>query len=480
MTQQMKYDARVRKACRLSILLLLPGLLASPACSLLRSPEPPPRHVILISVDTLRPDRLGIYGYGRDTSPHIDGFFADKSIYRRAQSSAPCTRPAVLNFLTGALIPDGRLPKPDQAQQSGAIKTLAEILQDRGFRTAAFTANENLTEDRHGRGYEVYLNLEHDGSPQQKQETTYQVTDLALEWLEEHQQEESLHLWVHYFGPHRPFFPPAHLRRYSRASAADERLTVEARQGETRPQLEEAAALDDETVASVIERVPQLAGISPAVHWHLRGGALSPLQVTHFRDSYDDDIIFVDQQVGRLLEKLDALGLAEQSLIVFTSDHGEWLGEDEVWHHCNSLHWRELDVPLLASLNGKPLARAAGPWTATSTLDILPTVVDLLAIDPPHVMVGESLRTPRRQRGTVSFWRGTFAVTKGLFKLYRGEFNGLFDWESDPEELQNLINSAPEAAAELGHELSAYMDDLPSFRQRNQQLIERLRSLGYF
>ncbi|MDH3743581.1 MAG: sulfatase [Acidobacteriota bacterium] len=436
--------------------------------------------MILISVDTLRPDRMGIYGYERDTSPNIDRFFGERSIYRRTQSSAPCTRPAVFDFLSGSLMPDERSSEQAGEAQDSVTRTLAEILRDRGFRTAAFTTNQNFSPKRHGRGYEAYVNFEHLTSPEQKQGTAYQVTDRALEWLEEHREESSLHLWVHYFGPHRPFFPPEKVRRYSRTSVVDKALTDHDRKGQTRPQLQAASPKGAESaVASVMQRVPQMTGLSEGVQWHLRGDALSPAQVKHFRDSYDDDILFADEQVGRLLHKLEELRMVEQALIVFTSDHGEWLGEENVWHHCNSLHGRELHVPLLLSLNGHPLTSTIDPRLATSTLDILPTVLDLLDIEAPHAMDGGSIRKLKPRRATISFWRGTFAVTRGRFKLYRGEFKGLFDLANDPDETRDLSESLPDMAEKLGLELAEYADDLPALVQENRELIERLKSLGY-
>lgn len=470
--------------------LLVLCAVAALAC---QKPDPleiRPRHVILVSIDTLRADRLGIYGYPRETSPHIDDFFGDKSIYRRTQSSAPCTIPSVFEFLNGVLMPgQRRLDRPGGSKAASPLEvealrnrtttTLAEILREQGFRTAAITVNGNFTQEQHGRGYETYVNLEHTASPEQRQGTMYEVTERALAWLDEHADESSLHLWVHYFGPHRPYFPPDSARRYSRSPVLDERLAPDLRKGATMAALRAASLAETgETVEAVRRKVPQLTGISKNAAWHLRGDIFSPPEVTHLRDSYDDDIRFVDQQFGRLLAKLDQLGLVEQSVIVLTSDHGEWLGEENVWHHCNSLHQRELHVPLLVSSNGRPLP-AIDPSAVTSTLDILPTVLELLAIDAPHPLDGASLLEPKPDRAAIAFWGETFAVSDGRFKLYRGRFEALYDLESDPDETRNLIRSQPDTVDELTLALAEYLDDLPTLEEENRALRERLRSLGY-
>jgi arylsulfatase A-like enzyme len=459
-----------------------------------------PRHVVLISIDTLRADRLGIYGYSRDTTPHIDRFFSDKSVFRRASSSAPCTRPSVFQFLVGVLRPEATRESTSSEEQggradggggTGAKGTLAEVLRRRGFRTAAVLANSNFTRGRHGRGYDFYTNVDfniEDGhgrsriSPRKKQQSMYRVTETALSWLEQNRDAEALHLWVHYFGPHRPFYPPERHRRFSRVSPENwlRELTRDDRVGDTRGRLEDAPPRDaHELESSIRQRVPQLTGLPESQHWHVRGDVFSESQVKYFSDSYDDDIAFVDEEVGKLLRRLEVLGLADDSLIILTSDHGEWLGEEDVWHHCNSLHGRELHVPLLVSLGGGPLEGGTGSDATTSTLDIVPTVLDALGIEPPRESDGTSLLDAGADRAAVAFWQRTFTVRKGRWKLYRGDFNGLFDLTTDPTESENLADRHPDVVRELERSLAEHLRHEPELRKENEELIEQLESLGY-
>jgi arylsulfatase A-like enzyme len=211
----------------------------------------------------------------------------------------------------------------------------------------------------------------------------------------------------------------------------------------------------------------------------VRGDVFSESQVEYFRNSYDDDVAFVDEEIGKLLGKLEELGLTDESLIILTSDHGEWLGEDDVWHHCNSLHARELHVPLLVSLRGSPLKGGIVSTATTSTLDIVPTVLDALGLETRAEVDGCSLLDTTTDRVAVGFWRGTFVVTKGQWKLYRGEFNGLFNVRADPTESRNLADQHPDVVQELGRSLADHLLDQPDLRDENRELIEQLESLGY-
>ena len=165
-------------------------LLCTPSCH--REPAFGP-HVVLISIDTLRADHVGLYGYARETTPNIDRFFRTGTVFENAMSSAPCTIPSVRQFLSGAF--DLR---PDR-------KTLPELLHDHGYTTAAIVSQHQFYRqpvDAYRRGFEHFDiqardEVDHHGWTARR---TKEVSDRAIEWLKENGQRKRFFLWLHYFA----------------------------------------------------------------------------------------------------------------------------------------------------------------------------------------------------------------------------------------------------------------------------------------
>jgi choline-sulfatase len=286
--------------------------------------------LLLVTVDTLRADRLSSAGYARQTSPHLDRLAAAGFRFSAAHTVEPLTNPALASLLTS--VP----PHAHGATRNGlparrGLVALPALLAKRGYRTAAFVGNWTLKPHLSGldgswQTYEVVTSRKRWFGFYKVEATASDLTDAALAWAVRRRAEEPdrpFLLWVHYVEPHAPY-------RLHRRFAA--RLGID----------------------------PQQAGAS---------------------DRYDTEIAAVDAEVGRLLAGLDGLPGGRDRLTVFTADHGEAFGEDGEFGHGRVLHAATLAVPLVFTAPER-IAPGSSP-AAASTLDVAPTSLGLLGL-PTH------------------------------------------------------------------------------------------------
>lgn len=421
---------RVYRSCA-----LLCALLLASACG---APEPGP-HVVLITVDTLRADRLGIYGYPRETSPRIDGFFAGGSVFEKASSSAPCTIPSVSQYLAGAYDYDDERP------------VLAEILAAAGWTTAAFVSQHNFHQALavYQRGFE-HFDIQ---SPEETNwngattRTANEVTDRALAWLEDHRDDERLFLWVHYFDPHDPYLPPEDFHAFHAETASEW-------DGDVARHRKQSGARDAEL--------------------------FSDDDVAHFRNLYDGEVAFTDAEIGRLLDGLEASGIADRSVVALTADHGESLWERDRWGHCNGLHDEVVRVPLLLRVNGGPVGAHSRVATPTSTLDLLPTLAGLFDLTiAPDAYHGVDLATLSPDRVVAAMWSREISIRDDDWKLVleKGVPRALYWMEKDHEERWNRLADRPEEGDRLTQAAA------PFVKLHHDLHLERiegmLRKIGY-
>jgi arylsulfatase len=305
------------------------------------------RHLILITVDTLRADRLGAYGYTEAHTPAIDALAGESLRFERAYAHSSITFPSVASLLTG-MLPAQHGISTNRGMLRRTIPTIATRLRSAGFKNAAFIGNYALRPSRKlDRGFHRYTSQFAGeeavrGHPENPgPELTYQ----ALEWLRKRSPDERIFLWVHYQEPHGPYTPPDF----------------------TAPKLP----------ADTLE-LPESASNSgrnaiPRYQWLGHG------RVAEYQVRYDAEIRAVDREVGRLLAALRERALLEESAVVFTADHGEAFGEDDLYcAHGEGLGEILLHVPLLLRLPGAtPAVRAE----AVRLIDVAPTALELLGVE---------------------------------------------------------------------------------------------------
>jgi arylsulfatase len=418
------------------------------------SSDAPPPNLLLISIDTLRADHMSLYGYERNTTPHLDEFFSEQIIFEKVASPAPCTTPAVKQFLSGDF--DAQNPR------------LAELLKESGYQTAAVVSQHlfrllNQT-DRFTAGFDHW-----DIQPAQQTDrhgmsarSATEVTDRALAWLKERDAEQPFFLWLHYFDPHLPYAPPKEFRRWP---------TPEGKYEGGDP------------------RVPLEKDHLPERKWQHSGEIFTQADIDRYVNLYDAEILFTDAEVHRFLQAMEQAGLLEETLVVLTSDHGESLGEGFIWDHCQTLREVETRVPLAFHFPAESKPRQVATASRVSTLDLYPTILNHLGLEfPVDTTDGRDLFAPVGQQKpiAISGFRRQVAIRQDAWKLVASRQGAgyrplaLFQLTQDPGEQQNLINRKPKVAQRLFQQMAAtYLKFVNEREAADDQTLERLKKLGY-
>ena len=305
----------------------------APAASAATGPN-----ILLICVDTLRPDHLGMYGYERDTSPRIDRWFKDGLVFENAYAPEANTTPSVISFLTGMWPQDHgirvlyqRVPK--------TLPLISNRLKKRGYRTAAVISNMVLTKeatalDAHFDYFDDYV-ADRDPNRPVYERKADDTTTAALKWLvDDYEKKKPFFMYIHYIDPHGPYLPP-----------------------ENKPKTfthDGAAPLDMSKVPDSQKREGEEDGLS-------------------YVDRYDEEIAFTDREVGRLLDGFKAKGALDETVVVFVADHGESMMEHETFFtHGYHVYEEIIRVPLAFIGPGFEKARVK---ETVSIRDIAPTLL---------------------------------------------------------------------------------------------------------
>ncbi len=404
-------------------------------------------NVIVVSFDALRPDALGAYGYGRETSPHIDEFAREGLLFENAYSVAPKTPTSFAAAFTGRY--------PTEVFRDWHLETeqtLASAFAAAGYRTAAFSNNPQLVPERgFDRGFETYRVL-----PTLRDAL---LVNQATNWLRG-QQRQKLFVWIHLLDPHAPW----DYRPQSR------HLYQEGYRGRFERRAARLLTLDDSE------------------------------ELARVRSLYDGEIHFVDRLFGELVARLRALDLYDDSLVVLTSDHGEEFMEHGHLQH-GWLTEENLRIPLLIR---HPALRGGERLSLrVSNLDLMPTLLALAGIEPPRSIRGRNLLRHGDERVTLAGVANTeqrrqsasilHGDTKLIVHCQGSSRRELYDLAGDPGERKNLAGERREQADRLEAQLWPLLGlagcrDLPlgsptgaSREQRNltPEAIEALKQLGY-
>ncbi len=427
-------------------------------------------NVVLISLDTLRSDHLGCYGYARPTSPRIDAFARSATRYTRAVASSPWTLPTHASMFTG------QAPFEHQAHtflEKGYYNihalphdrvALAEALAGMGYDTAAFAANQAFLA-RHwylDQGFATYV---------AERVKAREINTRALRWLDE-RKGRPFFLFLNYMETHRPYDAAPQPRFLAGPVAPDE-----------------GALLDE------LHRI-----VMPA------SGPVPADLAQKVIDQYDAAIANVDAALGEFLNRLKKDGRFRDTVIVLTSDHGEYFGEHHLVEHAKDIYQPVISVPLIIR----------GPKTSDSPRDgtIDDTLVD--SSDVPR-LIAAHMPSPLRERLAELFpltpgghpvisemhyalmasvthpeWghrlrRIRQALFEGPWKYIRSsdERHELYDLSRDPGETVNLVASNPEVASRLARQLEQWLESRRPVTppaplvEMDEEDLKRLKSLGY-
>jgi len=459
-----------------------------------------PRIVLLVSIDTLRADHLGVYGYERFTSPVLDAIAAEGAVFLDASSTAPWTLPSHASMLTG------RHPRSHGAQTASSgldenVPTLAGLLARAGWRTAAVVNSTWLKREtfRVTRDFDQYKWVEDIGT---KRTPTTWVTDQAITWLQE-RDERPLFLFVHYYDVHSDY---ASLPEY-------ERLFVTPYEGAadgTAWQLLKAN-LEPSFLSYCRDHFdPGICTVGHAGNTLVVDGDLRPTRfdandIRHLKELYDAGIRQMDEELGRLVRFLRDAGLLEQTLLLVTSDHGEEFLDHGRMDHYLTQYQEVLRVPLIVRGPGVPPGTSVS--APVSIIDIAPTVLWHVGEPVPESLEGLDLsplwrgqRTPQYESrylyGQASGGLTWIPVMKGLFPIFESVRQGryklvyeansgrhqLFDLAEDPAERTDIASREPEITKSLQAELRRVRAAEAVGRspvELDPGELERLRALGY-
>ena len=436
---------------------LSPSLLLS-GCGKRQHAKKP--NIILITLDTTRADRLGCYGYRRQTSPNIDKLAEESVLYTRAIAPSSWTLPSHASLFTGKFTsshgarydPDGPLlltnaisgPKSWDAYRARGLAqnevTLAEVLKETGYTTAAVVGGPWMKRIFGlNKGFDYYNDSQ---ISTVNGRLASQVTTSALNWLER-RREKKFFLFLNYFDPHGPYSPPEGfaLRFLPKGTNFTGR----------EPTLEEINAL------------------------------------------YDAEILYMDHYIGRFLQKLKVENLYNDTLIIVTSDHGELFGEHGKFGHGHYLYQEELHVPLFIKYPAGEVSPKRTDLRAQLT-DILPMIYERVGITIPgniqgtspsqikHPIIAETYPLPLISKD--GSWQSIF---EGDFKFIWNSKNQhmLFNLKDDPEENVNIIVQDSKRTERMWAQMEQYLAKLPKpglavpAGEPDDQTREALKSLGY-
>ncbi len=412
-------------------------------------------NIVLYVVDTVRADRLGVYGYEKPTSPRLDSLAEGAVLFENAYAQSSWTRPAVASLFTGLLPPAHRTVGRRSVLPEEAT-TLTEILSANGYEGLGLVRNPNV-----GAAFGFSQGFARFRSEDRDRDQT--MLDRVRLWLDERQDpERPFFLYLHAIDPHGPYAPAPEFEQMFDAGGAPAnyrtvRYLLQLNQGEVQP---------DPGTAEALSRL------------------------------YDAEVAQNDRAFGQLLDELEARGLAGDTAVIYVSDHGEEFEEHGRWEHGISLYEEVLRIPLVMRLPGIAPRRIETP---AQHVDLLPTLLAYLGIEAPATDGRDLLSEPQRGDDPHDVYahldvdnHRSSTVIRGHYKLVlpqspsQGSEPMLFDLEADPDERENLAPNRPEIVrrmtgllAERG--LAGEVEPAVELEddQIDEDLRRRLRALGY-
>jgi arylsulfatase A-like enzyme len=437
--------------------------------------------VLLVVLDTTRADRLGVNGYGPETTPHLDAFAEQAVRFERAYSTSSWTVAAHGSLFTG-MLPVTHGATQENLRLDDELRTLSEYLSASGYQTAAFTNNSWISQvTLLSQGFDTVVPLWKERAARVPA-NAHPTNRSVLDWLEKYDGARPWFAFINYVEPHWPYTAPQEYR----ARFADSEHSL---------------------------RVRKRAGF-PAINWYLGGRRASPEVLRARIGLYDAEVAYLDAVLGALFDELRERSQFDDTLIIVTSDHGENLGERRHQGHSFTLYDSTLRIPLLIRRPGG--ASAAVRTDPVQLTDVFATVLAAVGseVDDPRVtgrdllqgplpeerpvvaeyyeprtFIGRFPDTPKARAAVAPFRRRLRSIQVGSEKLIWGSDgrHELYETSLDPGELDNRIERDPERARALEMQLATILaglerdvsDPQPPLSEMDPEAIERLRELGY-
>lgn len=445
----------------------------------------PKYNLILISVDTLRADHMGIYGYKKETTPNIDAWAKNSVVFDKAYTIFPLTFQSFYTLFEGK----NTVLKEKKLQDSSSVAklpnsiniTLPQILKKKGFRTAAFTTNPVigvLSQNVFREGFEDFFfydetqlsktmrkeNAKKMFSPIFKEDfiNGSKVSSDSINWLKKNALKGRFFLWTHYSNPHEPYMPP---NKYVCKLYKDQ-------------------CSSNAPSVSITSSIPRC----------INSRNTSSQKINELKKLYDGEILTVDEQIGSFLDYIRKSELDKNTVVVFYSDHGESF-EHNILSHGYSLYEADVHIPMIIS---SPKMEAQRSNLLIDNSDILPSLLTILGIDYNTLeFSGKSFFTSKSKIRhtakdvyfmTLLDWTAKYGVTNGDFKyiyshnnvcLNEGKKEELYMISShiNNEESNNITNKKQQIYSGLKTKLFGFF----KFKKETELISnqEELKSLGY-
>jgi arylsulfatase A-like enzyme len=385
-------------------------LLAALAWSAARNRAKKRPNLLMITIDTLRADHLGTYGWRRPTSPNLDAFAAKSVVFEQAQSSSSWTLPSLASLMT-SLLPSTHHCETDSAILCPSYTTLAEMLRDAGYDTSIVASHYFLNA---GHGLQQgFTRIDTRILQDDLSITSPKVTDRGIDWLTDKAGANDgvpWFLWLHYFDPHGPYLPH--------------------------------------------EGISEAFGTEKDI------------------DLYDGEIAFTDQHLGRLFETFERLGFAQDTIVVVVADHGEEFMEHGERTHGYDLHEETVHVPLIVRVPGLAPRRVSSTVPTVDVLPTLLELcglkagVDIEGRSLTEILRGDPGADADRDAPSEVRWKFGYdiiSIRRGPWKYIDQKkpdvrSKMLFDHASDPKETANLHDSQSGVVTELRSTLRARLE----------------------
>lgn len=395
-------------------------------------------NVILITVDTLRADRIGCYGFRQVKTPTMDLFAVRGVKFNHCISQTPLTLPSHTTLMTGTyplyhgVRDNGGFLVPPQ------LDTLAEVFKQADYQTAAFVASYVL-DSKWGlnQGFDFYfdrfdLSKYKSISLGNVQRRGDEVMDEALSWLDSHKANKFF-TWIHLYDPHTPYDPP------------------------------------------------------------------SPFREQYSKRPYLGEIAFADSQLGRLWGYLETNGLVKNTVLVFAADHGESLSEHKESTHGFFVYQATVHVPLIV-VTPLPKYQGLSRDSVVSLVDVMPTILEMAGLPLPSRIQGKSLipliaknQEPKEPLAyTETYyprfhygWSELKSLQDDRFKLIMAPELELYDLDNDPQETHNLVSSRPEETRRLVNLANSFIERSSQnalemdYKSMDEEARQKLAALGY-
>jgi len=428
----------------LRVLCALCGEIFSICCFVLGASATPPPNVVLITIDTVRADRVGCYGYAKAHTPTLDALAREGVMFRNVVTSVPLTLPSHCSIMTGTYPTLHGVRDNLGYKLEESLPTLATLLRQHGYATAAFVGADVLDPARGlSRGFDVYscplrrkmgrenplvFNL------QELQRPAEEVIADALRWMAARpvHATQPFFVWIHLYDPHIPYDPPPRFRAM-------------------------------------------------------------------LHDPYDGEIAYADESLGKFFTYLKQQTLYDNTLIVAASDHGESFGEHGEYTHGYYIYDTTLLVPFILK---PPHGASVGPrreQTMVRTIDIAPTLLQFVGMSAPSTMQGRGLLSlvigkesspPTGAAYAETFypeefgWSALRTLRTPRYKYIDAPKPELYDLSRDPQEMHNLYSTQHATALELKSQMDSLLAKVtpkepPPRGPVSPADVEALASLGY-